>query len=505
MAALRRVQLLSHPLEASLRLLNCTGGFRCRYSVLVGHSYRQQKLERAYHNQGIHNLQNDLRYRHYRRLHVTQRGYGKKVPFVLSDIGEGIREVVVKEWFVSEGAHVNQFDPICEVQSDKASVTITSRYDGVVTKKYYKQDETALVGDPLVDIELSDGAHDSVAADQVDDVAGSSVAVELEPELAEASATATLASVSNSKVLATPAVRRIAGENQINLSHVVGTGKDGRVLKEDVVAYISNTLDGKTASAPSPQRSAPDQLPPPPSSTTSSSIGEDTVVTLKGIRKAMAKSMTEALQIPHFGYYDEVNMSQLVTLRKQLKGSALLGDIPFSYMPVIIKATSLSLNVFPMLNSSLLSEDRVMLKAAHNIGFAMDSPDGLIVPNIKNVQNLTILEIAGEMQRLMKLGEQGKLGQNDITGGTFSLSNIGSIGGTYAKPVILPPQAAIGALGKIQALPRFDENDDLIKAHIMAISWSADHRIIEGAQMARFSNLWKSYLENPASLILNMK
>ena len=134
----------------------------------------------------------------------------------------------------------------------------------------------------------------------------------------------------------------------------------------------------------------------------------------------------------------------------------------------------------------------------------MDTPQCLLVPSIKKVHQMSVLEIAEELNRLQDLGLRGKLGAADLKDGTFSLSNIGSIGGTYAKPVILPPQVAIGALGKVQKLPRFDSNDNLIKAHIMNVSWSADHRIIDGATMARFSNLMKSYIENPATMILDL-
>ncbi len=135
----------------------------------------------------------------------------------------------------------------------------------------------------------------------------------------------------------------------------------------------------------------------------------------------------------------------------------------------------------------------------------MDTPHGLIVPNIKNVQQLTIFEIAQELNRLQRLGAEGKLSKEDLTGGTFSISNIGVIGGTYAKPVLVPPEVAIGALGKIQKLPRFDENGNVVARSIMIVSWSADHRVIDGATMANFSNLWRSFLESPTSMLMDMK
>ena len=145
------------------------------------------------------------------------------------------------------------------------------------------------------------------------------------------------------------------------------------------------------------------------------------------------------------------------------------------------------------------------MKGSHNIGIAMDTPSGLIVPNIKNVQDLSILEIARELNRLQELGAAGKLEKQHLEGGTFTLSNVGAIGGTYASPVLFLPQVAIGAIGKIQTVPRFDASNQVYPANILTVSWSADHRVIDGATMARFSNEMKSFIENPNAMILAMK
>ncbi|OQV14839.1 Lipoamide acyltransferase component of branched-chain alpha-keto acid dehydrogenase complex, mitochondrial [Hypsibius exemplaris] len=390
------------------------------------------------------------------------------IQFKLSDIGEGIAEVVVKEWFVKIGSKVNQFDPICEVQSDKASVTITSRYDGVISKLHYNVDDVAKVGTALVDIKLAEGSPTSPTAKlqqpvQPDDMSSLQDSRSLSDK---------------SKALATPAVRRIAMENNVTLSDVKGTGRDGRVLKEDVVRYLENAQQAKQKieeridqEAPSgiaaPSVKAKNTCPfpeenfsAPGSRQSSSGCGEP----LKGIQKAMVKTMTAALMIPHFGYCDEIDLTNLVHLRKQLKDLAKSRGINFSYMPIFIKAASLALTQFPILNAHVDDKvENLIYKGSHNIGIAVDTPNGLLVPNIKN------------------------------------------IGGTYAKPVILPPTVAIGALGKIQVLPRFGDHDQVVKCHLMQISWSADHRVIDGATMARFSNLWKSYLENPSMMLLDMK
>ncbi|XP_040895540.1 lipoamide acyltransferase component of branched-chain alpha-keto acid dehydrogenase complex, mitochondrial isoform X2 [Toxotes jaculatrix] len=442
-------------------------------------------------------------------LHTAVESRGPIVQFKLSDIGEGIMEVTVKEWYVKEGDKVSQFDSICEVQSDKASVTITSRYDGVIKKLYYDVDATALVGKPLVDIETESGSE----VIQEEDVVETPAMAREEHTHQE---------IKGHKTQATPAVRRLAMENNIKLSEVVGTGKDGRILKEDILNFLAKQTGailpptpfqeiqtpgpGPTPAAATKPASTPAASRPPPTTPKPVFTGKDVTEPLKGFHKAMVKTMTAALKIPHFGYCDELDLSRLVVLRAELRSVAEGRGVKLSYMPFFIKAASLSLLHFPILNASVDEAcQNITYKASHNIGLAMDTSQGLLVPNVKNVQLLSVFEIAQELNRLQVLGSTGQLGTADLSGGTFTLSNIGSIGGTYAKPVILPPEVAIGALGKIQVLPRFDGGGQVVPAHIMKVSWSADHRIIDGATMCRFSNLWREYLENPASMVLDLK
>ncbi|XP_066482459.1 lipoamide acyltransferase component of branched-chain alpha-keto acid dehydrogenase complex, mitochondrial isoform X2 [Tiliqua scincoides] len=448
------------------------------------------------------------RYRHQLRLFRTSVvSSGQIVQFKLSDIGEGITEVTVKEWYVKEGDAVSQFDSICEVQSDKASVTITSRYDGVIRKLHYNLDEIAYVGKPLVDIETAALKDVTPEEDVVE-----TPAVSHEEH--------THQEIKGHKTLATPAVRRLAMENNIKLSEVVGTGKDNRILKEDILNYLAKQTGAILPLSPKPEIIPPspkleptpgkpkEKIPkiPVPISKPVVISGKDKTEALSGFHKAMVKTMTAALKIPHFGYCDEIDLTQLVQLREELKPVAQARGVNLSFMPFFIKAASLGLLHYPILNASVDENcQNITYKASHNIGVAMDTEQGLLVPNVKSVQACSVFEVALELNRLQNLGSANQLGTNDLTGGTFTLSNIGTIGGTYTKPVILPPEVAIGALGKIQVLPRFNNNGDVFEAQIMNVSWSADHRIIDGATMARFSNLWKSYLENPASMLLDLK
>ncbi|KAF5399209.1 Dihydrolipoamide acetyltransferase component of pyruvate dehydrogenase complex [Paragonimus heterotremus] len=441
-----------------------------------------------------------------RAFHLSKTLF-EVIPFKLSDIGEGIREVVIKEWYVKVGDSVRQFDPICEVQSDKATVTITSRYDGTVRALHFELQDTCAVGQALVDIELAGDASEKPASSATPSTETLSEPAAESPQLLDKE------TEDFGKVLATPSVRRLAMENKIKLSDVVGTGKGGRILKEDVLNFMSGT----SAPSPAERRETPVQPVTPVVRPRAVSAGEDKVVGLTVIQRAMKTSMSQSNQIPHFVLSDELDLTRLVELREE--SSKLVKDrygLKLTYMPFFIKAASQALLEFPMLNAYTDEEcEQITYKASHNIGIAMDTPEGLLVPNIKCVEQLSVIEIAAELVRLQDLGSRGKLGTADLNGGTITLSNIGSIGGTYTAPCILPPQVLIAGLGRIQAsrnfiscayrLPRFNVDNSIRVGHILNVSWAADHRVIDGATVTRFSKLWRSYLENPATLVLELK
>uniref|UniRef100_T1PEE2 Dihydrolipoamide acetyltransferase component of pyruvate dehydrogenase complex n=1 Tax=Musca domestica TaxID=7370 RepID=T1PEE2_MUSDO len=440
----------------------------------------------------------------FRCLHLTPC-LDKIVSFNLSDIGEGIREVTVKEWFVKVGDTVEQFDNLCEVQSDKASVTITSRYDGKITKLHYNVDDVALVGKALLDFEVDDeDGDDSDSSDSDDEASKVKAATDDKKSGDNKPVAATDEEVNRHITLATPAVRRIAKENKVDLSKVKATGKNGRVLKGDVLEYLGMVPAG--TNVPHPTIAAKNlQATPECAGKAAAPVPADRVEPLKGVRKAMLKSMTESLKIPHFAYSDEIDMTRLMEFRNQLKEVAKENGVDkLTFMPFCIKAASIALSKYPIVNSSLDEpNESIIYKGAHNISVAIDTPQGLVVPNVKNVQNKNIIEIAKELNDLVERGRKGSLTPADFADGTFSLSNIGVVGGTYTHPCIMAPQVAIGAMGRTKAVPRFNEKDEVVKAYIMSVSWSADHRVIDGVTMASFSNVWKKYLENPALFLLN--
>ncbi|KAE9355595.1 Lipoamide acyltransferase component of branched-chain alpha-keto acid dehydrogenase complex [Phytophthora fragariae] len=465
------------------------------------------------------------------RLTATRRGFHTgavvafpEIPFKLADIGEGIAEVEVLQWFVKSGDEVKQFQNVCEVQSDKATVEITSRYDGVVTKVHYEVGDMAKVGSTLIDIDVDEATAATVAG------GGKKKASPIPPPVAKAPVAPAPAPVvptptpvltpppvesrisiaprrldSDEKLLTSPSVRRLAKEHNIDLHDVEGTGPQGRILKGDLLEYIKVLAAQPPTPATAGGQKNANTPPPAVDGSNATYLQQDTVVPLTPIQKMMVKSMNAALQIPHFGYADEIRMDALYDLRKELKPLAELRGVKLSFMPFIIKAASLALKHYPMLNATVNeSETELTLVAAHNISVAMDTPTGLIVPNVKNVQAKSIVAIAEDLNRLQQLAVAGKLAPADLTGGTFSISNIGSIGGTYMSPVLMVPQVAIGAIGRIQKLPRYDAEGNVEPMRLMNVSWSGDHRVIDGATMARFSNQWKAYLETPVSMLTEM-
>jgi len=448
-------------------------------------------------------------------------------PFLLADIGEGINEVELLQWFVSPGDTVVQFDRICEVQSDKAAVEITSRFDGVVESLCGNVGDMMFVGKPLLYITTAGGDGVGTAASveaEAQDVPMTSLnnVHSEEDRLNIASAEDTNYSNSyegkdesitaqQTKVLTSPSVRKLGKENNIDLRTIIGTGPKGRVLKSDVLKVIDMNSGVTVAKSTTPSSSAMESSNnnPHKSFVSSPTNEEDTVIPIRGYNRLMVKSMTSSLEVPHMVYADEINVNALTEVRDSLRPLAKDMGVPkLTYLPFFIKAASLAMTKHPVLNSTIDVEEMTLTyHKEHRIGVAVDTDRGLAVPVLSSCQERSVLEIAEELNRLYSLAMEGNLAEDDITNPTFTLSNIGAIGGTYMQPVVLPPQVAIGALGKIQRLPRFvsDDSDIVEAARIMPVSWGGDHRAVDGATMARFSNLWKSYCENPSSMMFAMR
>lgn len=455
------------------------------------------------------------------------------IDFILPDIGEGIVECEIVKWNVKEGDVIAEDQSVVEVMTDKAVVEIPAKHSGTVHKLYYKQGDIAEVHSPLFALDTDENAsegHQNSADDATDDATDEQEGnAEKVNDNSHHTATPLKSSANGQpnaainekwqdgdfeppisipgKVLASPAVRRIARELEIDLLAVAGTGKKGRILKHDVSNVSATSLSTNSIE----------------SSTTSNAIGKANNVLrsemnnaasessytekVRGIRAAMAKQMVASVNtIPHFTVSDEVRMDKLIALRQSLKPMFEAKGVKLSFMPFFVKALSLALNEFPIINSQL-NEDGTELTYFnhHNIGFAVDAKIGLLVPNVKGVEHLSLFDIAQQMHTTIEQAREGKLSGDALKGGTISISNIGAIGGITATPVINKPEAAIVALGKTQKLPRFAA-DGSVEAHsIMMVNWSGDHRIIDGATMVRFNNLWSSFIEEPEIMLMHLK
>ncbi len=438
--------------------------------------------------------------------------------FLLPDIGEGIVECEIVNWQVEEGDVVAEDQVIVEVMTDKAVVEIPAKYAGEITRLYYKQGDIARVHAPLFALRQQ-GNGDDVDAVPVGDNASSgkeTSSMNASSQRDANSNTTPSTAVSDNrdtsregsfeppvvipgKVLASPAVRRVAREKQIDLSSVKGTGKKGRILKQDVQGFSSTDRQPIAVSNDNVEKSA--------TSAALSRNGKTRTEKVRGVQAAMAKQMQLSVQtIPHFSVSDELCMDELIALRSQLKPEFERKGVKLSFMPFFIKALSLAMTEFPIINSQL-NDDATELTYFddHNIGFAVDSKIGLLVPNIKRVQDLSLFELAEQMQSLVALARDGKLTGDSLKGGTISISNIGVFGGITATPVINKPEAAIVALGKTQKLPRFADDGSVVARHLMQVNWSGDHRIIDGATMVRFNNLWCSYLQQPSTMLMHLR
>ncbi len=438
----------------------------------------------------------------------------------LYDVGEGTKEAEIIQWYVQEGAHVEEWGKLCEVATDKSTVDITSRHAGVVKKLHFEKDSIVQVGQNLLDLEVEneesiDPEKEEVkdgdnAQDQVAEEAESEEPAE-EPEPKQKIANEESAAEGQERTpseavpqtrgkhasLATPAVRGMLKEHGIAIEDVQGTGKDGRVLKEDVQKSASESGSGLIRQATTR----------PPARADTKSV--ETPQRLTPVQTQMFKTMTASLSIPHFLYSDTINITQLSTLRKRLNDARDPTTTPkLSFLPFVLKAVSLALYKYPILNARVdtsSNKPQLIMRSNHNIGVAMDTPGGLLVPVVKNVNALSIVAISQELARLSELGQAGNLSNADLSGGTITVSNIGSIGGDVVAPIIVEGQLAIMGMGKVKAVPVFSEDGESVeRAEMMGASWSADHRVVDGATMARAAKVVQGFLEEPSMMMVEM-
>ncbi len=405
--------------------------------------------------------------------------------FKFPDVGEGITEGEIVRWLVKEGDELKPDQVIAEIETDKAVVEMPSPYGGTVLKRHFGEKEIVKVGQVLVTIGEK---GEAVPAGQPAAAA---------PEAAQAPAPSVVGVVTDSKeeirdVLAAPRVRKLALELGVDLRTVRGTGPEGRVTEDDVQA-------------------AKKQAVPPPEEAEKKVVvkirekydfyGELERLPLRGVRRATARRMRESVSnAAHVTHFDEADATELAARRERSKAEAEKKGVKLTYLPFILKALLAALKVHPLLNATLNeATEEIIVKKYYNFGVAVDVPDGLIVPVVKGVEQKTIFELAQDIRDLAEAARQRTLDLADLKGGTFSITNVGMLGGEAATPIINYPEVAILATMKIADRPRVVRGE-LKVVKTLPLCLSFDHRVVDGAEAARFVNDLIANLEDPCFL-----
>jgi len=398
--------------------------------------------------------------------------------FKLPDLGEGLTEGEIVAWKVKEGDSIAADAPLVTILTDKAEVEIPSPKGGTVLKQLFQTGQKVQVGQVFVVIGEKGEAYTPAAKPAAEApkhaVAGNGASTPL-----STSASATTGAGAS----ATPAVRKLAKDMGVNLDSLKGTGPGGRITEEDV----KRTAGGAAVAAAAPA---------------GKSGGPEERVVFAGIRRRTAEKMLlSSNSIPHVTHIDEADVSDLIALREELKPEATKRGVKLSYLAFVIKAVVKGLKEFPYFNSSLdEAASQVVLKKYYNIGIAIDTPHGLFSPIIKEADKKSLWDVAGDVEKLANKARDNKLEIADLTGGTFTITNIGPLGGTLATPIIVYPECAILATMSIKKMPVVRDGK-IAPRDMMNLCLSFDHRLVDGAEAARFTNTIIKSLENPRTLL----
>ncbi|MEM2420888.1 MAG: dihydrolipoamide acetyltransferase family protein [Acidilobaceae archaeon] len=384
----------------------------------------------------------------------------------LPDIGEGLTEGEIVEWLVKEGSYVKQFQPLVKVLTAKATVEIPSPFEGLIVRILAKPGDVVKVGEVLVEIETEAREAPKIQEKEAHLERGEAIVIR-----------------------APPRVRKLARELGVDLSKVKGTGPGGVITESDVLRYAEEMKKSIEVKVRESER----QL-----------VAEGRVerIKLAGIKRIMATKMSESKsKVPHAYIAEEVDYTEVMKLKDMLKSVAEARNIKLTLLPFIVKAVVKALKEYHLLNASLDEErGEIIVKKYYNIGIAIDTESGLVVPNIKDSDKKGLFQIAREINELIEKARGGKLSLDDVKDGTFSITNIGSIGTVIGMAVINYPEAAILGVHRVMDIPRFIDNEIKLRK-IGYITLSFDHRFIEGAYATRFLLEVKRLIENPALLL----
>lgn len=429
-----------------------------------------------------------------------------KYEFRFPDIGEGIREGTIMKWLVKEGEIIQEGESLVEVETDKVTTEIPSPKTGKVLELKFEEGDIVEVEQIFVVIDIEGDVSD-LPADEVilkeketleeEETAGVVGEVIASSELIPPSKEGQVEvekEIIKKKVLATPVARQMAKDQGVDIQKIQGTGPNGRVMKEDI-------LKAKEAvSKPKLEIEKPKEAPKKQIVSEEENVER---IPLTRIRKTIAEQMSKSrFTIPHTTAMDEIDITTLVEFRNKFKDRLKEEDIHLTYLPFIIKAVVKVLKEFPEFNSSYDEEnDELVLKHFYNIGIATDTDRGLMVPVLRDADKKSVIDIAEEIKDLSQRAKNNEIQLHELRGSTFSVTNYGSIGGLFGIPIINYPESAILGIGRIVKKPII-KDDEIAIAHVLPLSLSYDHRIIDGASGARFLNLISKLLMDPEILLL---
>ncbi len=439
-----------------------------------------------------------------------------KLEFKLPDIGEGVTEGEIVNWLVQEGDAVAENQEMVEVMTDKATVTIGAPQAGKVSERRFKVGDTVPVGQVLVVLELGAGGGDAAkvapapapekaaapapapakaasasgpVASAVGDIKESLPGMAPSPKAAPANEFYT------DKPLAAPATRKLARELGVDLRSVEPSGSAGRVTREDVERHATQ---GKPSAAKPAGAPAPAAAPPRVSAA-------DERVPIRGLRKRIFENMARSKHTAaHFNYIEECDVGRLIELRERAKVHAEKSGVKLSFLPFIVKAVVAALKNHPRLNAVVDEQAmELVVRKTYDIGIAVATEAGLMVVVVRSADRLSILEIAREIERLAAAAREGKSAREDLGGSTFTVSSLGKLGGFLAPPIINYPEVGIMGVHAVKRRPVV-RGDSIVIGDVMNLSFSFDHRIIDGDVGAVFAQDIVSYLENPDRLLVEM-
>ncbi|TCI80006.1 2-oxo acid dehydrogenase subunit E2 [Exiguobacterium sp. SH0S1] len=423
--------------------------------------------------------------------------------FKLPDIGEGIHEGEIVKWFVKAGDTVKEDDILLEVQNDKAVVEIPAPVDGTVKEVKVSEGTVAIVGDVLITFDIEGDAPAGEEEAAPEQPKAEEKTEEIQEDVKEDGPREVQLHKSE-RVIAMPSIRKYAREKGVDIREVKGTGDNGRVLKEDIDAFANGeapTAEATTEKTESvaTASAAKTEIKPYESATPELETREK----IRGIRKAISKAMVNSKHTaPHVTLMDEVDVTKLVALRKEFKQVAAEQGVKLTYLPFVVKALTAAAKAYPTINASIDDvNEEIVYKNYYNIGIAADTDNGLVVPVVKDADRKSVYALANNINELAGKAREGKLAGDDMKGGSITITNIGSAGGQWFTPVINHPEVAILGIGRI-AEKAVVKDGEIVAAPVLALSFSFDHRLIDGATAQNALNMVKRLLQDPALLMM---